>query len=52
MDEEIRRYLDEMRRDLNDGFQRVLDRLGSLHDTLVRWDREARIAALEARKAP
>ena len=68
MDEETRRTLDEMRQQINDGIERILNRLGSLetdftntkgfliNDALVtgrRWlDLEARVTALEGRKAP
>ena len=34
MDEELKRHLDELRRQLNDGFERVLDRLTKVESTL------------------
>jgi hypothetical protein len=67
LDEETSRRFDELRQQINDGFECILNRLGSLEtdfantkgflasDGLLagrRWlDLEARVAALEARKA-
>ena len=65
MDEELKRYLDAMMHKINDGHERVLDRIASLErdfqntkeflvgDALVssrRWlDLDSRVSKLEAR---
>jgi hypothetical protein len=37
MDEELRAYLDTMRREFNDGQERLLNRLASLEQIIRSW---------------